>query len=177
MRFTASLLLGVCLLSGTVYAQGRGPELATPPAAEPLPMPSPSAPPLNGPVVQGPSVMAPPYLPQAPIAEAVVTSHYPAIPVSQRNIRYAHHPTLFKTRSPEHVPPLETVLLVEDPCQPGCMVAVPVCLPGCCLDEPITHSAVGLLGRGFVTYRYSCGYRLKLIFDRDGDVVVHSFGR
>jgi hypothetical protein len=68
------------------------------------------------------------------------------------------------------------MLLVKDPCVYGCYVQVPVCLPVCCTGEPDVDCKRGLLGRDIVEYEWCCGYRVKIVFDRRGDVTVHTFG-
>ncbi|MBM4004694.1 MAG: hypothetical protein FJ295_15655 [Planctomycetes bacterium] len=92
-----------------------------------------------------------------------------------RCIKYRHHPTLHKiccgceesTR---------TVLQVTDPCC-RCVVEVEVCLPACCDDCPKVCCSPGLLGRDVVTYEWCCGYKVRVVFDRCGDITVHSYGR
>jgi len=73
--------------------------------------------------------------------------------------------------------PVQTILQVRDPrgCGP-CSVSVPVCLPGCCVGMPAVRTGVGLLGRGNVVYRWCCGYRVKIVFDKCGDITVNHFG-
>ena len=73
-------------------------------------------------------------------------------------------------------PAKETVLKVKDPCCCCRVVEVPICLPGCCEGCPCVHSRCGLLGRGVVTYTWCCGYKVRIIFRRCGDVVVHTYG-
>jgi len=92
-----------------------------------------------------------------------------------RCIKYRHHPTLRKiccgceesTR---------TVLQVTDPCC-CCVVEVEVCLPACCDDCPKVCCSPGILGRDVVTYEWCCGYKVRVVFDRCGDITVHSYGR
>jgi hypothetical protein len=73
-------------------------------------------------------------------------------------------------------PALPTVLAVQDPCVCGCFVEVPICLPGCCTDAPKVCAHGGIFGREVVEYEWCCGYRVKVIFDRKGDMIVHTFG-
>jgi len=74
-------------------------------------------------------------------------------------------------------PPVKTVLLVKNPadCR-ECYVEVPVCIPACCTQPPCVDGRCGLFGRGVVDYDYCCGFRIRVIFRRCGDVVVHYFG-
>jgi len=121
------------------------------------------------PIVGQPMVGQP--IPYASPGPPVVVQ--PAIPVSERNIRYvSHRKLLFPARGGA---PVDSVLLVEDPLKCDCLVAIPVCLPVHCTGKPIVRSRVGLLGRGNVTYVYSNGYRLKIVFEKCGDVTVHTF--
>ena len=90
-------------------------------------------------------------------------------------ITYHHHPTLRKIcRS--CCDPINVVLVVTDPvcCK---TVEVPICLPACCDDVPRVCPRRGLLGRGVVEYEWCCGYRVKVVFRKCGDIAVHSYGR
>jgi len=73
-------------------------------------------------------------------------------------------------------PPVQTVLSVKEPCC-CCPVEVPVCLPACCMGCPKVHSRCGHLGRSVVTYKWCCGYKVRIVFRRCGDVVVHYYGK
>jgi hypothetical protein len=73
-------------------------------------------------------------------------------------------------------PPVKQVLTVLDPCNCGCAVAVPVCVPACCTGAPCVSSRCGLF-RGHVSYEWSCGYRIDVaIGKRSGNVTVTYFG-
>lgn len=106
----------------------------------------------------------------------VIVGGIPAPPC----VSYAHHNTLRRTckRCDCHCTPPITVLMdVTDPtCCTRCL-EIPMCIPSCCTDVPTCDSRVGLLGRGRVNYEWCCGYRVEVVFKRNGDVVVHSFGR
>jgi hypothetical protein len=67
------------------------------------------------------------------------------------------------------------VLQVVDPCC-CCYVEVPVCLPACCEAVPTVCSRHGLFGRRIVDYSWCCGYRIKIVFRRCGDLTVHCYG-
>jgi hypothetical protein len=91
------------------------------------------------------------------------------------HISYVHHPGLRKSccaRAAE----IQTVLKVRNP-QTACDVLVPVCLPACCGKLLGAHGRRALLGRGIVHYDWSCGFHLKVIFDRHDQVTVHYYGR
>lgn len=93
----------------------------------------------------------------------------------ERCITYRHHNTMRKTccGCEEAV---KTCLKVTDPCC-GCCVEIPICLPACCKGEPKVCCHAGLMGRDVVTYEWCCGYKVRVVFDRCGDVTVHSHGR
>jgi hypothetical protein len=98
-----------------------------------------------------------------------------AICCPERCITYKAHRPCRKTCC-DCAAPVQTVLLVKDPCVCGCLVNVPVCLPACCTGAPEVCCHRGLLGRAVVEYEWCCGYRVKIVFDRCGDLIVHSYG-
>lgn len=69
------------------------------------------------------------------------------------------------------MPDIKTTLVVCDPCT-GCPVAIDVCLPGCCTDCPTVSERCTLIGRGAITYCWSCGFSATFRFRKHGDVVV-----
>jgi hypothetical protein len=69
----------------------------------------------------------------------------------------------------------QVVLQVPDYCC-CCLVEVPVCIPACCTGAPTVCAHNGHFGRDVVEYSWCCGYHLKVVFDRCGNVVVHSYG-
>jgi hypothetical protein len=93
-----------------------------------------------------------------------------------RCVSYKHHRAGKKVCCDCCTPPLPTVLAVQDPCVCGCFVEVPICLPGCCTGQPKVCTHGGIFGRDVVEYEWCCGYRVKIVFDRRGDVTVHTFG-
>lgn len=102
---------------------------------------------------------------QGPVSVAVTA----AMPVvCDRPITYKHH-------HPRREPcgaRQEVVLLVKDPCT-CCYVRVPVCIPCCCDGEPKVCCHPGILCRDVAEYSWCCGYRVKIVIDRHGCVVVH----
>ena len=70
---------------------------------------------------------------------------------------------------------MEMILQVKDPCT-CCVVEVPVCIPACCTGAPTVCSHKGFLRHQVVEYSWPCGFFLKVVFDRQGDIVVHYFG-
>lgn len=91
-------------------------------------------------------------------------------------ITYKHHCTLKKTCC-GCCEPIKVMLTVKDPCCCDKYVEIPICLPGCCKGEPSVCGKCGVLGRGVVTYDWCCGYKVRVVFDKCGDVTVHSYGR
>lgn len=70
---------------------------------------------------------------------------------------------------------VDTVLIVQNPAD-GCFYEIPVCLPGCCVGEPLVAGKRGLLGRGVVEYCWPCGFEVEVIFRLRGDVKVEYEG-
>jgi len=97
-------------------------------------------------------------------------SHLPA----HAHVKYVHHRGHCRACCAKS-PPLQTVLTVENP-RTKCPVAVPVCIPSCCVELAGVHGRCGLLGRGIVHYEWCCGFSLKVVFDRFGDATVHYYG-
>ena len=93
------------------------------------------------------------------------------------SIRYHHHGTLRKIcKFCECSEPVEAVLGVTDPCCEDNSAEIPVCLPPCCEGEPTVCASV-CLGRGVVEYEWCCGFRVKVIFQKRGNIAVHTYGR
>lgn len=90
-------------------------------------------------------------------------------------IRYHNHP-LFRKRCCRCCPPIQTVLMVQDPRYCCCATPVPVCISACCKGAPQVSSRKGVLGCGYVTYRWCCGFKIKVVFRAKGDIVVHTYG-
>lgn len=157
-------ILFIALTLTSVFAAGLLAPLATaearlfkfqPPAPGPLvpvPMDAPDAPP----VVVQPAIITP----------AIVAPTFSMGPAPC--IKY-RHAGLRKVKS--CTPPISTVLCVKDPCT-RCLVSVPVCLPGCCCDEPTVTSRPTLLANGTVTYEWCCGVSVAVRFQRDGEILV-----
>lgn len=72
-------------------------------------------------------------------------------------------------------PKMNVVLQVKDPCT-CCLVEVPVCIPACCTGNPSVCCHRGFLGRQIVTYSWSCGISVDIIFKRNGCYVVRYCG-
>jgi hypothetical protein len=70
--------------------------------------------------------------------------------------------------------PVRQVLCVDNPADCCCkLYSVPVCVPACCVGEPVCcGSHVGLLGRGYVTYRWPCGFEATIAFRVHGGVLI-----
>lgn len=70
--------------------------------------------------------------------------------------------------------PVHQTLCVDNPadCCPK-LFSVPVCVPACCVGEPVCcGKRTGLLGRGYVTYRWSCGFEATIVFRVKGGVIL-----
>ncbi len=72
-------------------------------------------------------------------------------------------------------PPVKAVLKVKDPSN-CCYIDVPVCLPACVKGEPCVTSRCGLFGRGVVEYNWGCGFKIRMVITKCGDVRVTYFG-
>jgi hypothetical protein len=73
---------------------------------------------------------------------------------------------------PVCAPPKTLVLNVKNPACCGDYACVRVCVPGCCEGVPHVCSRCGILGRGIVTYNWSCGHRVTVVFTAMGTVRV-----
>jgi hypothetical protein len=90
-------------------------------------------------------------------------------------IDYRYHRFLQKKVCCGCEPPAKVVLQVKDPC--CCYVEVPVCVPACCKGDPkVSCGKGGLFNRGTVTYEWCCGYKIKIEFEKCGDLKVHYYG-
>ena len=101
----------------------------------------------------------------------VVSLTIPCCP--QPKITYKHH--ILGSHKFKCTPKGEMVLQVKVPCE-CCTLDIPVCLPCCCEGAPEVCCKKGILGREVVEYKWCCGFKVKIIFDRCGDVVVHYHG-
>ena len=93
-------------------------------------------------------------------------------------IKYWNHHLLLKChhRCCECQPPTQMILQVKHPCCCGCTVEVPVCVPACLKGEPQVSSCCGPLGRGVVTYTWCGGFKVRVVFQLHGDLLVHTYG-
>jgi len=66
---------------------------------------------------------------------------------------------------------IETVMITKNPAD-GCLYEIPLCLPACCVGEPMVDHRLGLLGRGVVEYCWPCGLEVEVKFRLRGDVKV-----
>ncbi len=92
----------------------------------------------------------------------------------ERKIDYKHH--LLGGHKFKCCDRTEIILEVEDPCTCE-KVNVPVCIPCCCEGVPEICSHKGILGREVVEYKWCCGFHVKVVFDRCGDITVHYHGK
>jgi hypothetical protein len=72
-----------------------------------------------------------------------------------------------------HSGQIELVMVAQNPAD-GCYYEIPLCIPGCCVDEPTVSAGHGIFGRGVVEYCWhSCGFRAIVKFRHVlGDVRV-----
>jgi hypothetical protein len=126
--------------------------------------PAPQSPPASAPAVATPAVAAP----------AVVAVPAACAPVicCPRDICYRSHKGC---GCYDPCKKMELILQVKDPCA-CCLVEVPVCIPACCTTAPRVCCYKGFLRREVVEYSWDCGFCLKVVFDRCGDVTVHYYG-
>ncbi|MEW4451881.1 hypothetical protein AB1L30_04260 [Bremerella sp. JC817] len=89
---------------------------------------------------------------------------------------YKNHRLFTKKACPfDCCPPTEAILQVVDP-RCNCFVDVPVCLPSCCTGVPCIDSRCGMFNRGIVEYEWCCGFKIKMVFKKCGNVDVHYYG-
>ncbi|MCO6042407.1 hypothetical protein NG895_00665 [Aeoliella sp. ICT_H6.2] len=71
-------------------------------------------------------------------------------------------------------PGVPQTLCVDNPADcTNCLYAVDVCVPACCTGAPVCCGTdVGLLGRGYVTYQWPCGFEVKIAFRVHGGVIL-----
>lgn len=114
-------------------------------------------------------------LPPAPIAH----EHHFAAPVAAPVCYPIHVIREVKSHSARrayrcHGAPVHQTLCVDNPadcCRK--LFSVPVCVPACCVGEPVcVNRRTGLLGRGYVTYRWSCGFEATVVFRVKGGVII-----
>jgi hypothetical protein len=72
-------------------------------------------------------------------------------------------------------PPQKTSLKVADPCCCKSSYDIPICLPACCKGDPCVTSRCGICCKGVVVYKWCCGYKVKIVIKKCGDIVVISY--
>lgn len=72
---------------------------------------------------------------------------------------------------------VDIVVLTQNPAD-GCFYEIPLCIPGCCVGQPLVAGGRGLVtGRGKDEYRWPCGFRAIVKFRQAlGDVEVEYEG-
>ena len=73
-------------------------------------------------------------------------------------------------------PGKEVTFKVKNPCT-GCETDITVCMPACCKGEPEICCGTGPFHRDVVSYEWCCGYRVKVVFKKCGDLLVTTWGR
>jgi len=73
-----------------------------------------------------------------------------------------------------HGAPIHQQLCVTNPADCNrCLYGVSVCVPACCVGQPVCVSnRAGLLGRGYATYRWQCGFEVTVTFLVRGGVIL-----
>ena len=73
-----------------------------------------------------------------------------------------------------HGAPIHQQLCVTNPADCNrCLFGVRVCVPACCVGQPVCVSQrAGLLGRGYATYRWQCGFEVTVTFLVRGGVIL-----
>lgn len=117
---------------------------------------------------------------QHPAVQQPAIQHYstyaPKTCCPPHHIRYVDHKSAQRMFC-SCCPPQHVVLQVPNPCDCGCPIDVPVCLPPCCNLPPKVDMRKGLFGAGIAIYDWCCDYKVKIIVKHNGDVIVHSIGR
>ena len=119
---------------------------------------------------------APPQQPALALPEASVAEPIPG-PVVTEAVAHRAPPTVYRAsrrarrmfRCQEQV---ELVMVTKNPAD-CCLYEVCLCVPACCVGEPVVRERRGLLGRGVVEYCWQCGFTATVKFrERIGDVKV-----
>jgi hypothetical protein len=67
---------------------------------------------------------------------------------------------------------IRLVMVTQNPAD-GCYYEIPLCIPGCCVGDPIVKGGRGIFGRGVTEYCWPCGFRAIVKFRQIlGDVRV-----
>jgi hypothetical protein len=110
-----------------------------------------------------------------PVPEAASDSACVACCAPQYCITYRQHHVRRRVCCDCCTEPVKTILHIQDPCT-CCAIEVPVCVPGCCTDAPCVSTRQGIFGRTITEYSWCCGFRVKIVMTRRGDIVVHTYG-
>ncbi len=154
---TAAALLAAACGSAVVAQEMIAPPVTADPAGPALEAPNLEAPSVTEFMTPTAHVVAAPMVECCPIA---VVSEV-AAPSAKRSYRC-------------NGGPIQQVICVDNPSD-GCRknYSVNVCVPACCVDTPVCcDSRVGMLGRGYVTYRWTCGFEATIAFRVHGGVIV-----
>ena len=58
---------------------------------------------------------------------------------------------------------MDLIMLTKDPTG-TCAYEIPMCIPACCVGDPLISERRGIFGRGIVEYRWACGFRAIVKF-------------
>ena len=182
------------LLTEQSGAQDNGPDesvLVQPPAASPTdatPQQQPVVPPqTNGgvrrqpfmrpaqPVPATPDMSQPQSNGQGTLTEPMpVPDHMSVVvqPTPHISVDTDHDARRMYRRSGE----VRLTMMVKNPAD-GCVYEIPMCIPGCCTDDPRMEAWCGIFGRGVVEYCWDCGFTATVKFRHIlGDVKVEYEG-
>lgn len=110
----------------------------------------------------------------APLHVAPSVVHAPAVACHPIAVLREHTALSAQRAYRCHGAPIHQTLCVDNPAD-GChkLFSVPVCVPACCVDQPVCVAAhAGLLGRGHVNYRWKCGFEATITFRVHGGVLI-----
>jgi hypothetical protein len=93
------------------------------------------------------------------------------------NITYRHHGCCKRRACCSCESSCQVILPVKNPKGCGCILQIPVPVPPGCQDIPCGKDRCGLFVSGVATFKWACGYRVKIILLHRGDVIVHTFGQ
>lgn len=123
----------------------------------------------SAPLLVEESLIAPP--PETIVYDPVVVpAAQPCLPI---HVVRDHYSFSAKRMVRSYGPPIHQTLCVENPAN-GCLYAVHVCVPQCCVGPAVCcGKRVGLLGRSYVLYQWPCGYKVEVVFRKHGGVILN----
>lgn len=125
-------------------------------------------------LVAPPSEGEAPVVEQAPVIIEEQAMPAPAVTCCPIEVVRDHASRSAKRMYRCHGPGVPQTLCVDNPADCTCtLYAVNVCVPACCVGEPVCcGTRTGLLGRGYVTYQWPCGFEVEIAFRVHGGVIL-----